>query len=61
MLESRSVFKASLIASPALRQHVESQLGWPVYAVAWGLVVKELENSGYPRSVSKSSNLRRWD
>jgi len=34
MLETNSVLKASLISAPALRVHVEPELGWPVFAVA---------------------------
>ena len=33
MLATHSVFKASLIAAPGLRRHVEPALGWPVQAV----------------------------
>jgi hypothetical protein len=34
MLETDSPLKASFIASPNLRRHVETKLGWPVLAVA---------------------------
>lgn len=33
MLSTGSALKASLILAPQLRQHVESHIGWPVYAV----------------------------
>ena len=34
MLETNSVFKASLLVAPGLRAHVAPRLGWPVFAVA---------------------------
>lgn len=33
-LATRSIFKASLLAAPSLRRHVEPRIGWPVLAVA---------------------------